>query len=230
MPARLARNPVGSASGWLYVTTTAHSTHTERGTPQRNTICAAAKELVTEVGFEKLSVSAITKQAGITRPGFYFYFDSKDDVLAAVLQDCLAESHDVSKLLPSRRDGETAEAFVARIVAAVATVMALQDPVVAACHAIRAVGGPIRAAFDRISDAVAAVIAPLIEGEVHAGVARPVDADIPGMVRTLTATTQLIVVGDRAFVASDDDGSRATAAIQRLWLAAFWRDSLTGKV
>ena len=54
-----------------------------RGDRQREAIVTAVRELLEQRSFEELSVSAISERAGITRSGFYFYFESKYDVLAS---------------------------------------------------------------------------------------------------------------------------------------------------
>ena len=56
-----------------------------RGDRQREAIVTAVRELLGQQAFADLSVSAISERAGVARSGFYFYFDSKYDVLAVIL-------------------------------------------------------------------------------------------------------------------------------------------------
>jgi AcrR family transcriptional regulator len=52
----------------------------ERGTDTQRRIMEAAIEVFAEVGFHDAKVELITKRAGCSRPAFYQYFSSKDDV------------------------------------------------------------------------------------------------------------------------------------------------------
>lgn len=51
----------------------------------RRTIVESARRLFNRNGFENVSVDSIMAQAGLTRGGFYSYFDSKSDLYAEVL-------------------------------------------------------------------------------------------------------------------------------------------------
>jgi AcrR family transcriptional regulator len=52
----------------------------ERGSDTQRRILAAALDVFAEVGFNEARVALITKRAGCSRPAFYQYFSSKDDV------------------------------------------------------------------------------------------------------------------------------------------------------
>ena len=52
----------------------------ERGSDTRRKILDAALEVFAEVGFNEARVELITKRAGCSRPAFYQYFSSKDEV------------------------------------------------------------------------------------------------------------------------------------------------------
>jgi TetR/AcrR family transcriptional repressor of nem operon len=51
----------------------------------RKKIVASARRLFNRSGFENVSVDSIMAQAGLTRGGFYSYFESKSDLYAEVL-------------------------------------------------------------------------------------------------------------------------------------------------
>jgi AcrR family transcriptional regulator len=55
----------------------------ERGTNTQRRILAAALDVFAEVGFHDTRVELITEAAGCSRPSFYQYFSSKDDVFWA---------------------------------------------------------------------------------------------------------------------------------------------------
>ena len=58
----------------------ANPTVGERGTETQSKILAAGLEVFAEVGFDAARVELITERAGCSRPAFYQYFSSKDDV------------------------------------------------------------------------------------------------------------------------------------------------------
>src|SRR5277367_146573 len=51
----------------------------------RKKIVESARRLFDRSGFENVSVNAIMEHAGLTRGGFYSYFESKSDLYAEVL-------------------------------------------------------------------------------------------------------------------------------------------------
>jgi AcrR family transcriptional regulator len=56
----------------------------ERGSDTQRRILEAALEVFAKVGFAEARVELITEQAGCSRPAFYQYFSSKDDVFWAL--------------------------------------------------------------------------------------------------------------------------------------------------
>jgi AcrR family transcriptional regulator len=54
-------------------------------------IVAAAVPLFTEDGFDKTSLASVAKAAGVTTNTIYWYFDSKEALLIAVLDHLLAD-------------------------------------------------------------------------------------------------------------------------------------------
>lgn len=64
---------------------------------RRNELIEAAEELFREKGFEQTSVSDIVKNVGVAQGTFYYYFDSKDDILDAVLEHYLRKAEQAMK-------------------------------------------------------------------------------------------------------------------------------------
>ena len=52
--------------------------------------------------------------------------------------------------------------------------------------------------------------------------AQPISDDLPALVRTLTAATAMMLIGDTAFVGRGDDVDRAVEIVEQLWLNALW--------
>lgn len=62
----------------------------EKGSANRDRIIAAANTLFYEQGYNRTSFSDIAEAAGLPRGNFYYYFRSKEDILAAVIDLRLA--------------------------------------------------------------------------------------------------------------------------------------------
>lgn len=62
----------------------------EQVTENRRTILEAAGRLFRERGFDSVTVAEVMKAAGLTHGGFYGYFKSKDELVAAALAEALA--------------------------------------------------------------------------------------------------------------------------------------------
>ena len=54
---------------------------------QLRTLLDAARALVAEEGIEALSLAALARRVGLSRPSLYEYFRSKDDLVAAIVED-----------------------------------------------------------------------------------------------------------------------------------------------
>lgn len=61
----------------------------------RELLVSAAIVLIGDRGFHATSIDEITEQAGVSRATFYAYFDSKDAVLAAVLERMWSEVEEI---------------------------------------------------------------------------------------------------------------------------------------
>jgi AcrR family transcriptional regulator len=192
-----------------------------RGDRQRDAIVAAVRDLLEERSFADLSVSTISDRAGITRSGFYFYFDSKYAVLAVILGDALEQLDKLTHGFAPREDGESPAEFAQRMVAAAAALFASNDPVMRACNVARNTDAQIREMMNDLEDTMIGKIVSLVEQEVRTG-AEPISDDLPALVRTLTATTGMTLSGDSAFVGRSEDPRRAVEIVERLWLKALW--------
>ncbi|WP_431195938.1 TetR/AcrR family transcriptional regulator [Mycobacterium camsae] len=193
-----------------------------RGDKHRQAIMQAVRELLQEVPFAELSVSAISLRAGVARSGFYFYFDSKYSVLAQILADAAEELEELTQYFAPRQPGESPEQFAKRMVGSAAAVYADNDPVVNACNAARHTDVEIREILDRQFDVVFRQIVSVVDAEMKAGTARPISDDLPTLIRTLAGTTALTLTGDPLLVGRDSDLERRVAVLEQMWLNALW--------
>src|SRR6201990_1097200 len=65
-------------------------------TDLREAILAATAELLADRQFGDLAVADILAAAGVSRGSFYFYFDSKHDVLGELVRRAVARGHDAA--------------------------------------------------------------------------------------------------------------------------------------
>jgi AcrR family transcriptional regulator len=193
-----------------------------RGDRQRDAIVAAVRELLQERSFADLSVSTISERAGVARSGFYFYFDSKYAVLATILGDASEELDKLTHHFAPREPGETPSDFAKRMVGSAVAVYASNDPVMTACAVARNTDAQIREMMDDFYDSVMDKLVTLVEQDADA---RPISKDLRGLVRTLAAATAMTLTHDSAFVGRGEDPARAVEIVERLWLAARWRDT-----
>ena len=63
----------------------------------RETILNAMAQLLERGSFAELTVADILSAAGVSRGSFYFYFDSKHDVLAELVRRAVARGHDAAE-------------------------------------------------------------------------------------------------------------------------------------
>lgn len=63
------------------------ATVAEHRARQLRTLLDAARALVAEEGIEALSLAALARRVGLSRPSLYEYFRSKDDLVAAVVEE-----------------------------------------------------------------------------------------------------------------------------------------------
>ncbi|GAB7152094.1 TetR/AcrR family transcriptional regulator [Mycobacterium riyadhense] len=197
-------------------------TSKRRGDKQRQAILQAVRELLAEVPFAELSVTTITDRAGVTRSGFYFYFESKFSVLTQIMAEAAADLTELTQYFASRQPGESPEEFTKRMVGAVALVYAHNHPVMTACNSARHSDRELWDILEQLFDGVVSQLVGLVEAEVSAGTAHPISEDLPVLIRSLTAYTALMLTGDPLFVGRDDELARRVRVLEQMWLNALW--------
>jgi AcrR family transcriptional regulator len=74
--------------------TTQPDTLARTPSPVEQRLLASAIRLFAEKGFDRTSVQEIVADAGVTKGAMYHYFDSKDDLLAAIYDRILRDQRD----------------------------------------------------------------------------------------------------------------------------------------
>lgn len=64
----------------------------EKSTQTRETILSAARQLFTEVGFDKTSMAQISQASALSVGALYLYFEDKHDIFAAAFGRSLRDA------------------------------------------------------------------------------------------------------------------------------------------
>jgi AcrR family transcriptional regulator len=67
------------------------------GREVEKSILQATRQLLAERRFDDISVADILTAAGVSRASFYFYFESRHAVLAALVRDAVEEGHEAAQ-------------------------------------------------------------------------------------------------------------------------------------
>lgn len=89
-----------------------------KGERQRQAIVDALRELLIEHPFDELTIGQIADRAGVTRQGFYLYFDSKSAALTIAVLEASAELDHTIETVGPRAHGESVEEFLRRLLSA----------------------------------------------------------------------------------------------------------------
>jgi AcrR family transcriptional regulator len=139
----------------------------ERGSDTQRRILGAALEVFAEVGFNETRVELITERAGCSRPAFYQYFSSKDDVfwkLAGELGHEMIELGDQLRSVTPDREGVSA---LAAWIDEFTTLYATYSPVFSAFQAASRGHQPLAQGSSSISERLGGALLRGFEGNGH---------------------------------------------------------------
>lgn len=63
----------------------------QRHAERRKEILQAAQQLLLKEGVQGLTIAAVAKAAGVSKPAVYYYFESKEEVVAGLAQEALRD-------------------------------------------------------------------------------------------------------------------------------------------
>ncbi|MGN2639725.1 TetR/AcrR family transcriptional regulator [Nocardia takedensis] len=192
-----------------------------RGDQQRAAIIAAVTDLLGAVPIKDLSVARIADHARVSRPAFYFYFESKYAVVAAALAQVWAEVDTATAELGDYGDGEAPEVFTGRMLDAAVTVWSRHAPLLNACVQARDSDPQLRDLWDEFIGAFVRKLVGFVRDQVAAGRAAPAVTDIPALITALFSMT-IGVLRQESVPAGEVSTDRALAAAREIWLSAVW--------
>lgn len=141
----------------------------ERGSDTRQRILDAALAVFADVGFDEARVELITAAAGCSRPAFYQYFSSKDDVFWALATQLGHKMVDLGRALEPITADVDGVAALARWIGDFATLHEAYSPVFSAFQAASRNREPLAQRSSTISDRLADALLRAFDIEGGAG-------------------------------------------------------------
>lgn len=196
-----------------------------KGDRRRVAILEAIEQLLAERPISALAVDQIAARAGISRSGFYFYFESKYAALSGALGDLWEEMMEAADAFfagadtPPRTWAGEALANVAALWARHATLLEAMVEAAASDPGARAVWD---AWIDRFVDAIAERIA--LEREAGRAPAGPPSA--PDLARALMLGNERSLYAATRRDAPPGQLEKTVEALTGIWLAAVWGERI----
>lgn len=187
----------------------------QRGDEAKKAILAELRLQLESHALHEIRVEQLAQNAGLTRTGFYFYFDSKFAALADLLHDHGCRLEQWAELSPSTTPDALVDSIVDRIVGALAT----DDPVLRACHAAQFHNRRVKTELHHLEELTKAEILRILTDN-GINVPRP-QCELAGLVQVLVATTVRVASGDPQFVHGIDNDGLA-GIVRTLWLQTLW--------
>lgn len=144
-----------------------------KGDRREQAILEGAYELLRTVPLRSVSIDDLAKRAGLSRSSFYFYFESKWQVLSALLSRVTSDVFSASQLIFERPAGMPPEAAIEHAVIEVIQVWEKHGHVLREVGDAAAAEAELQAQWDNILGRFIDAAATGIERDRAAGVAIP---------------------------------------------------------
>ncbi|WP_113698533.1 TetR/AcrR family transcriptional regulator [Nonomuraea lactucae] len=205
----------------------AHTTENRRHSPSKGDLRYAhllrvGEELLAEKPLRNITIDEIAKRARLTRPAFYFYFDSKYALLAALLERVFATQFDAATRLWFRRPTEITprQACEQHFTEMLALWRRHASVMREASEAI-SLHPKIQEAYGQLLHRFVEAATDQIDRERQAGAAPP-GADARALASTLTWMTERTLYATVAGLGPDLTDEARIAALADAWLRAIY--------
>lgn len=191
-----------------------------RGDRQRALLIEATTDLLATVPIEKLSVSRITEHAGVTRPVFYFYFESKYTVVAAALEQVWSDLEEYRQSVASDVVVDSPFVVTRRQIAGAVDIWRRNSALLSAFAQGRRTDPQLGEMWSQLIAGSSAPIKVLAEDLAKAGRIHPASKDVAALVDVLLGMTLWALLnGDL-----DDpvERDRIVDAMTAVWVSAAW--------
>lgn len=193
------------------------------GDERQDAILVTAEALLGERAFDDISIEDLARGAGISRPTFYFYFSSKDEVLLALLDRVITEVEHRIAGLPRDFEIDPAGSWT-RSIGMFVEVFVSHRGVSTAAIAARARNNEVRALWSKSMLSWADFSTDVIRSEQARGAA-------PGGIDAHDLAVSLNLMNERVITAVLNQESPAIAESRALdVLATIWIRSIYGSI
>ena len=193
------------------------------GDERQDAILVTAEALLGQRAFDDISIEDLARGAGISRPTFYFYFASKDEVLLALLDRVITEVEHRIAELPRDFESDPAGAWT-RSIGMFVEVFVSHRGVSIAAIAARARNDEVRALWSKSMQSWADFSTDVIQSEQARGAA-------PGGIDAHDLAVSLNLMNERVITAVLNQESPAIAEPRALdVLSTIWIRSIYGSV
>lgn len=191
-------------------------------------ILDAFEGLLREMPAPEISVKDITEAAGIKRPNFYFYFESKD----AVLGELVGAAWDHwARTIGSyyRRAGESHAVYFDRLFGASYAEWVVHGQVMVAGLFATGYDDGLRSRWTELVTDLNAHLAAQMGRDAEAGLITPVSDDHGALIQTLTDMIVMAFYKDRSLKPAEAESARMLTGVKAIWLGAWGASGDTGR-
>ena len=191
-----------------------------KGDRRREAILEAVEELLREGSIAELSVESIAARAGISRSGFYFYFESKYAALADALTTVWEEMAQAADDFFGGSD-ETPQAYVRRVIGGVSDLWSRHEALLVGMFEASSNDAGARALWDAWLERFIEAITARIEVERNEGRA-PAGPPAAAVARTLLLMNERVFYDDRRRGVEGPEHEAMIDSVTAVWLCAVW--------
>ncbi len=194
------------------------------GDERQESILRTAEQLLADRGLDDISIEELATGAGLSRPAFYFYYSSKDEVLLALLDRVIRQVERRVGELPRDFATDPAGAWRASIGAFV-DVFADHQAVTAATISAGYRSSEIRQLWSRSMDSWIEFSAEVIRGERERGAA-PAGVDARDLATALNLMNERVLSATFAGETPALERDTALDTLAAVWLRAIYATDL----
>ncbi|GLB63572.1 TetR family transcriptional regulator [Dietzia sp. NCCP-2495] len=191
-----------------------------RGEIQRQAILDAFESLLGEMSAVEITVKDITDAAGIKRPNFYFYFESKDEILAELVGEAW-KAWDEAIGSYHRHAGETHADYFDRLFRVSHTVWVPRGRALVAGFQATAYDEKLRARWAELDEELYSQLADQMTRDAEAGLIAPPSDDHYRLVVTVTDMITYAFYRDRRLECTPEESARMLDSLKAVWLRAW---------
>jgi AcrR family transcriptional regulator len=186
----------------------------------RETILVATGRLLVDHRFDELSVADILTAAGVSRGSFYFYFESKHDVLAELVERAVSQGHAAAQSWLEHASPLDREATLRAGIRGGAMLWQEQAPVLRAIVENWRTDPKLTQLWQRMMDGFTEVTVARIEQDAAPGTGLPAGVDPRTLAATLTWLGERIYYLAAISMPPFDDQDALVNALTHIWMSA----------